>query len=170
MGGLVIRIVLAVVVTTAVALFARTEGVQARELATAQGTITIAAPAAGMANPRCDQLIVEARDALDNHLIADTHGAVDTDGTCKYTLSVPAQSAVWFHLRMALVSSVSTAPSGGEATAQPTGGTAGGDTAVGASRAGHTPSARSVQIRWTVISPNTFFFNPGEQKTIPLSY
>jgi hypothetical protein len=170
MGSLVIRIVLAVVVTTAVALFARTEGVQARELATAQGTITIPAAAAGMSNPRCDQLIVEARDALDNHLIADTHGAADADGACKYTLSVPAQSAVWLRLRMALVSSTTTVPSGGEATTQPTGGAPAGDTAVGASRAGHTPSARSVQIRWTVISPNTYFFNPGEQKTIPLSY
>ena len=170
MSGLVIRIVLAVVVTTAVALFARTEGVQARELATAQGTITITPAAAGMSNPRCDQFIVEARDALDNHLIADTHGVVDSDGGCKYTLSVPAQSAVWLRLRTALVSSVTTAPSGSEPAAAPTGGTTTGDTAVGASRAGHTPSARSVQIRWTVISPNTFFFSPGEQKTIPLSY
>ncbi|HEX3468053.1 MAG TPA: hypothetical protein VHT05_08260, partial [Candidatus Elarobacter sp.] len=37
-------------------------------------------------------------------------------------------------------------------------------------RAGRAPAGRAVQIRWTVISPNTYFFAPGEQKTIPLSY
>jgi len=165
MGWLVIRIVLAVVATTSIALLARLEGVQARELATASGPITIAAAPAGMASPRCEQLIVEARDALDNHLIADTHGAPDADGACSYTLTVPAQSAVWIHVRPALVSSVTTAPS-----TQNAGVPAGTNGTAGASRPDHVPSARSVQIRWTVISPNTYFFNPGEAKTIPLSY
>ena len=53
MGSLMIRIVLAVVSTTAVALFARAENVSAAELATAQGTISIAAAPTGMAAPRC---------------------------------------------------------------------------------------------------------------------
>jgi hypothetical protein len=170
MGLVVNRIVLSVVVTTAVGLFARPEAVQARELAAAQGTITIAAAPAGMESPRCDELVIEARDALDNHLIADTHGAPNTDGTCKYSLSVPAQSAVWLHIRPALVSSIGGAPPSGASSTHATGAPVTGDNTEAASRAGHTASARSVQIRWTVISPNTYFFNPGEQKTIPLSY
>jgi hypothetical protein len=156
MGSLMIRIVLAVVATTAVALFARAENVSAAELATAQGTISIAAAPTGMAAPRCADLIVEARDANDNHLMAQAHPALDADGACKYALSVPAQSAVWLHLREALVSSTGTV-----APAAPNN--------APVAKPG-APAVRAVQIRWTAISPNTYFFAPGEQKTIPLSY
>lgn len=178
MGALMVRIVLAVVATTAVALFARAESVSAAELATAQGTIAIATAPAGMTSPRCADLIVEARDALDNRLISQTHPELDADGTCKYELTVPAQAAVWLHLRAALVSSTSagspngaapgTPPTG--AAAPPTGGAPATDHDAAVARAGKAPAGRAVQIRWTVISPNTYFFAPGEQKTIPLSY
>jgi len=165
MGSLMIRIVLAIAAITALTMFARSESVSARELATAQGPITIAAAPAGMRAPRCSELIVEARDANDNHLIAETHPEVDAEGVCKYALSVPAQSAVWIHLREALVSSESISG------AEPAGAsTAGADSSIAAARAGRVPSSRSVQIRWTVISPNTYFFTPGEQKTIPLNF
>lgn len=180
MGALMVRIVLAVIATTAVALFARAENVSAAELATAQGIVTIAPAPAGMASPRCTDLIVEARDANDNHLISQTHPALDADGTtCKYELSVPAQSAVWIHLRAALVSSTSAGgpnagtPGGAEpnATAHTAGAPATADpTDASVAKAGRAPAGRAVQIRWTVISPNTYFFAPGEQKTIPLSY
>ncbi len=43
MGSLMIRIVLAIAAVTALVMFARAESVSARELATAQGPITIAA-------------------------------------------------------------------------------------------------------------------------------
>ncbi len=118
-----------------------------------------------MRSPRCSELVVEARDANDNHLIAETHPELDAEGACKYALTVPAQSAVWIHLREALVSSESAA--GVEsAGASPVG----AESSTAAARAGRAPSARSVQIRWTVISPNTYFFTPGEQKTIPLNF
>ena len=161
MGSLMIRILLATAAIVALTMFARAESVSARELATAQGPITIAAAPAGMRAPRCSELVVEARDANDNHLIAETHPENDAEGVCKYVLTVPAQSAVWIHLREALVSSESIEPAGASS--------AGADSSVAAARAGRVPSARSVQIRWTVISPNTFFFTPGEQKTIPLN-
>jgi hypothetical protein len=164
MGSLMIRIVLAVVATTVLAFFARTEGVSAHELATAEGPISIAAAPAGMRSPRCSELVVEARDANDNHLIAETHPETAADGVCKYALSVPAQSAVFLHLREALVSSESLPAERQGASA------AGADSSLAAARAGRVPSARSVQIRWTVISPNTYFFAPGEQKTIPLNF
>lgn len=151
MGALVIRILLAAAAITALALFARAESASASELATAEGPIAIATAPAGMRSPRCSELVVEARDANDNHLIAETHPETDADGVCAYALSVPAQSAVWIHLREALVSSESSSGSS-------------------APRADRVPSARSVQIRWTVISPTTFIFVPGEVKKVPLSF
>ncbi len=166
MGSLMIRIVLAVAATTALALFARAENVSAAELAGAQGTISIAAAPAGLASPRCADLIVEARDANDNHLIAQTHPALDADGACKYALSVPAQSAVWLHLRMALVSSTS-APGATPVTATVAAPAGAANSTVAKPAA---PAGRAVQIRWTAISPNTYFFAPGEQKTIPLTF
>jgi hypothetical protein len=154
MGPLTIRIILAAAAITALALFAKSEAVSARELATAQGPITIAAAPAGMRSPRCSELIVEARDANDDHLIAESHPEIDADGVCKYALSVPAQSAVWIHVREALVSTEVSSPSAAAPAAVPA----------------PAPAGRSVQIRWTAISPNTYFFTPGEQKTIPLNF
>ena len=152
MGSLMIRIALAAAAITALALFAKAESVSARELATAQGPITIAAAPAGMRSPRCSELVVEARDANDDHLIAESHPEIDADGVCKYALSVPAR-AVWIHVREALVSTEVISPSGAPPAAVPA----------------SAPAGHSVQIRWTAISPNTYFFTPGEQKTIPLN-
>lgn len=75
----------------------------ARELATAKGTIAISEARPGTRAPSCSELIVEARDALDNHLIAETQAAIDEAGACRYTLSVPAQSAVWLRAQPVLV-------------------------------------------------------------------
>ena len=129
----------------------------ARELALAQGTIAIHDAAAGQRSPECSELVVEARDALDNHLIGRTQ-PTGTDGTCRYALSVPAQTAVWLRLRPALVDAARVDM------------TSSGSTYVPAPRAGGTASSRSVQIRFTVIAPNTYFFAPNESKTVPLSY
>jgi hypothetical protein len=72
-----------------------------RELATAQGTIAISDARPGLRAPACSELIVEARDALDNHLIADTQPTADETGACRYSVSVPAQSAVWLRVQPA---------------------------------------------------------------------
>jgi hypothetical protein len=130
----------------------------ARELAVARGPIAIHDAASGQRSPACAELVVEARDALDNHLIGRTQPQTDTDGTCRYALSVPAQTAVWLRLRPALVASERVDM------------TSAGSTYVPAPPAGRLASSRSVQIRFTVISPNTYFFAPNEQKTVPLSY
>ena len=124
----------------------------AGELAVAEGPIAIHEPAAGERSVACGELFVEARDALDNHLIAQTRPAVAEDGTCRYAISVPAQSAVWLRLRPALV-----------AAARAT-------IFLPSSSADHRISSRGVQIRWTVIAPATNFFAPGEHKTVPLTY
>ena len=127
-----------------------------RELAIAEGTVAIHDAPAGQRSLACGELVVEARDALDNHLIGRTQPAI-ADGRCRYAISVPAQSAVWLRLRPVLVADARAdlATSG-----------------IGASpaRSDHRVSSRSVQLRFTVISPNTYFFAPGEQKTVPLSY
>ena len=130
----------------------------ARELAIAQGTIAIHDAPAGQRSPTCAELVVEARDALDNHLIGRTQPTTDADGVCRYALSVPAQTAVWLRLHPVLVASerVDT--------------TSAGSTYVPAPSADHRASSRSVQIRFTIISPNTYFFAPNEAKTVPLSY
>src|ERR1035437_6781585 len=77
----------------------------ARALAGARGPIAIHDAASGQRSPACAELVVEARDALDNHLIGRTQPQTDTDGTCRYALSVPAQTAVWLRLRPAPVAS-----------------------------------------------------------------
>jgi hypothetical protein len=128
----------------------------ARELALAQGPIAISEAPAGQRAPNCSELFVEARDALDNHLIAQTKPETDADGACRYALSVPAQSAVWLHARPALVAAARATPDGGSS--------------VGAPPSTHRYQGRGVQIRFTVIAPATYFFAPGEQKTVPLSY
>lgn len=130
----------------------------AGELAMAQGTIAISEPAAGQRAPACGELVVEARDALDSHLIGRAQPAVDTDGACRYAISVPAQSAVWLRLRPALVSGARVTPadfSGAGLAPAPS------------ERVG---SARSVALRFTVLAPTTYFFAPGERKAVPLSY
>jgi hypothetical protein len=128
----------------------------ARELALAQGTIAISDAPAGQRAPLCSELFVEARDALDDHLIAQTKPETGADGACRYALSVPAQSAVWLHARPALVAAARATSDGGSG--------------VGAPPSLHRIQGRGVQIRFTVIAPATYFFAPGEQKTVPLSY
>ena len=128
----------------------------AREIALAQGTIAISEAPSGLRAPTCSELLVEARDALDDHLIGKTKPELDADGACRYAISVPAQSAVWLHARAALVAAARATPDGGSS--------------VGAPPSTHRFQGRGVQIRFTVIAPTTYFFAPGEQKTVPLSY
>ncbi len=131
----------------------------AAELATAAGTIAISQPATtGERAPACEQLVVEARDALDSHLIGRTQPALDTDGACRYAISVPAQSAVWLRLRPALVSGARF------------GGADISGAVLRAASSGHVASARSVALRFTIAAPTTYFFAPGEHKTVPLAY
>jgi hypothetical protein len=139
--------------TAAVAIAAVPQPAVARELALAQGIITIRDPAPGLRNPKCSEFVVEARDALDNHLIAETQPTLDAEGACRYALSVPAQTAVWLHLMPLLVA-------GSRSIA------AGGPVAPPASRS----ASGSVGIRFTIIAGTTYFFAPGEQKTVPLTY
>ena len=133
-------------------------GAVAGELAIAQGAIAIAGPAAGQREPACGELVVEARDALDNHLIGRAQPVLDTDGACRYAISVPAQSAVWLRLRPALVAGTRLTPSDFSGAGLATAGSE------------HLASARSVALRFTVMAPTTYFFAPGERKTVPLSY
>ncbi|HEY0393270.1 MAG TPA: hypothetical protein VGD01_02130 [Candidatus Elarobacter sp.] len=132
--------------------------VSAREIALAQGPIAIRDATAGQRSPSCGELVVEARDALDNHLIGRTHPETAQDGTCRYALSVPAQSAVWLRVRAALVADARVMAPG---AAMPM---------SAAPSSEHRVSSRAVQLRFTVIAPTTSFFEPGEQKTIPLTY
>jgi hypothetical protein len=142
--------------TAAIAIGAVPQPALARELALAQGIITVREPATGLRNPTCSEFVVEARDALDNHLIAETKPALDTAGVCRYALSVPAQTAVWLHLMPLLVAGSRSVAATNALGAQP------------------APSARassgSVGIRFTIIAGTTYFFAPGEQKTVPLTY
>jgi hypothetical protein len=142
----------------ALAVAALAQPVLAHELALANGTIAIHDATDGQRSPTCAELVVEARDALDNHLIGRTQPETDPDGTCRYALSVPAQMAVWLRLRPALVADAHVDM------------TSAGGTFVPAPPADHRASSRSVQIRFTIIAPNTYFFAPNEQKTVQLSY
>ena len=126
------------------------------ELATASGAITTHDPAAGERIPTCRELVVEARDGLDNHLIGRAQPVAGDDGSCRYAISVPAQSAVWLRLRPVLVDDARAFGPGTATAAAPV-----------STRA---VSSRSVQLRFTIIAPTTFFFAPGEQKTVPLTY
>ena len=137
----------------------------AAELATAQGTIAIREAPAGQRSPTCAELVVEARDALDNHLIGLTHAEDDASGVCRYALSVPAQSAVWLHPRPVLVDSVRSAAAEIRSPAD------------SAPARGPLPSATrervstaSVQLRFRIVAPETQFFAPGERKTVSLTY
>ncbi len=126
----------------------------ARELATAQGTIAISEAWPGLRAPTCGELVVEARDALDNHLIAEAQPTTDEAGACRYAVTVPAQTAVWLRLRPVLVAGARIG--GAIANAPP---------AIKA-----RPSSGSVSLRFTIIAPTTYFFVPNEHKAIPLSY
>ena len=160
MEGTVCRYDLRLVVALAagLVLVLAPQSLRATELALAQGTIAIHDAPAGEQSPACSQLVVEARSAQDNHLIGRTQPTAQTDGSCRYALSVVAQSAVWLRVRAALVAAERL-----DATSAAAGG-------AGAARDDRRVSSRAVALRWTVISPNTFFFAPGETKTISLSY
>lgn len=124
------------------------------ELATALGTVAIADAAPGQRSPACAELVVEARGALDNHLIGITHPALDRDGACRYELTVPAQTAVWLRVRPELVAGARVTTM--SAYAPPL-------------RSSRTSSA-SVQLRWRTIAPQTYFLAPGERKIAALAY
>ncbi len=132
----------------------------ARELAMARGIIAISEARPGLRAPACGELIVEARYALDNHLIGETQPTMDEAGACQYAVSVPAQTAVWLHVHPALVASVRS----GDAKARL------GD-ATAHTGTGHDLTRNSsVGLRFTTIASTTYFFTPGEQKTILLTY
>lgn len=151
--GVVAAVIALAVVVAGIGAPQRAEAV---EIALAQGTIAIHEAAAGMRSPSCSELVVEARDGLDNHLIALTQPQTDANGNCHYAVSVPAQSAVYLHARPALVAAERWDPASGTASVAPT--------------SGRHVVGRGVQIRWSVITPTTYFFAPGEQKTVQLSY
>ncbi len=161
MGSSFVRVAAGAVVVSALALSAVPANAAARELATAQGTITISEARPGLRAPSCREFVVEARDALDNHLIAETQPATDESGACRYALTVPAQTAVWLHVIPTLVAGSRVA--GGTATNFTS-----ARTNVAASD--RARPAQSVALRFTIIGPTTYFFAPGEQKTVPLSY
>jgi hypothetical protein len=127
----------------------------ATELATAQGVIAISEARAGLRAPSCSDLVVEARDALDDHLIAETRPTTDESGACRYSVSVPAQSAVWLRVTPVLVASVRAGD-----RVRPN--------ADASNRA--RPASGSVALRFTVIAPTTYFFAPNEHKTVSLTY
>jgi hypothetical protein len=143
------------VVTFAITLGTVPAYAAARELATAQGTIMISDARPDLRAPLCSELVVEARDALDNHLIAKTQSSADERGACRYALSVPAQTAVWLRLRPALVAGA---------------GMINGASVTPAQSMGARQSSGSVGLRFSIIAPTTYFFAPNEQKTVPLSY
>jgi hypothetical protein len=147
------RIAVDVIVVIAIAVAAVPAMAGTRELATAQGTILISEARPGLRAPSCSELVVDARDALDNHLIAEARPATDEAGACRYAVSVPAQSAVWLRVQPTLVAAARVGPA--VATLP----------AVGRER-----SSGSVALRFTIVAPTTYFFAPNEQKTIPLSY
>ena len=136
----------------AFAMFLPTDAV-AREIATAQGAIAISEPRPGLRAPSCSELAVEARDALDNHLIAEVQPATDSAGACRYAVSVPAQTAVWLRVQPALVA-----------------GARFGGAVVSPNSAARERSSGSVALRFTIVAPSTYFFAPNEQKVVPLSY
>jgi hypothetical protein len=151
--GLPFRIAVDAVVVLAIAVAAVPALAGTRELATAQGTIVISEGRLGMRAPLCSELVIEARDALDNHLIAETQPAKDEAGACRYSVSVPAQTAVWLRVQPVLV-----------AAARASGAVANSPTTA------RERSSGSVALRFTVIAPTTYFFAPNEQKIVPLSF
>jgi hypothetical protein len=149
------RVVVGAVIAFSITLGAVRANAVARELATAQGTIVISEARPGLRAPLCSELVVEARDALDNHLMAETQPTSDEAGACRYVLSVPAQTAVWLRLQPVLV-----------AGAHVINGAIANTPASGRARS----SSGSVGLRFSVIAPTTYFFAPNEQKVVPLMY
>ncbi len=124
----------------------------AAELATVRGTIAIAGQAPAS---RCGELVVEARGALDAHLIALTQPAAGADGACRYALSVPAQTAVWLSVHTgAVLAPVNAARLNPVALR---------------ARPGQ-PARASVALRFTVVAATTYFFAPGEDTMVPLAF
>ncbi len=149
------RIVVGLVVVFATALRAVPGDAASRELATAQGPIVISDARPGLRSPSCNELVVEARDALDNHLIAETQPTVDEAGLCQYALTVPAQTAVWLRVQPALVAGIRVI----------------NGVMVSAPASRQAPLARgSVALRFTIISPTTYFFAPGVTQIVRLVY
>ena len=151
---LCIRIVLRAVVVFAIAAVPAYGSAQ--ELAMAQGPISISEAPPGLRARACSKLVVEARDALDNHLIAQTQPSTDESANCRYALTVPAQKAVWLRLQIALVTGAHRV----EAADAPT--------TVAAGRG--QGSTGTVALRFTIVASNTYFFAPNEVKTVVLSY
>jgi hypothetical protein len=149
------RVAVDIVVVIAIAVAAVPALAGARELATVQGTIAISEARPGLRAPSCSELVVEARDALDNHVIGETQPATDEAGACRYALSVPAQTAVWLRLQPVLVA-VARVVNSSNASAIP-------------SLRAHSASG-SVGLRFTIIAPTTYFFEPNERKTVLLTY
>jgi hypothetical protein len=143
------------VVAVSLLWYAMPASAGARELATAQGTIVISEPRTGLRAPTCSELIVEARDALDDRIIAETQPATDQTGACRYALSVPAQTAIWLRPRPALVAGVRILD---------------GANADQVRSGPVRPSRGSVAIRFTLIASATYFFVPNERKTVLLIY
>ncbi len=124
----------------------------AAELATVRGTIAL--PSSASAS-RCGELVVEARAALDDHLIGLTQPAAGDDGACRYALTVPAQTAVWLSVHTgAVLAPVNAARL---------------DPVELHARPGR-PARAAVALRFTVIAASTFFFAPGEEATVPLAF
>ncbi|GAC1574908.1 MAG: hypothetical protein NVS3B7_07080 [Candidatus Elarobacter sp.] len=139
----------------------------AHELALATGTITIREAPSGLRSPTCGELVVEARDALDNRLFGQTHAEIDAEALCRYAISVPAQTAVWVRLRPALVDAARSTAAAGD----PDGASSGAPSrpATSGDRGGRRASA-SVALRFRVVGGTTYVFVPGEQKIVPLTY
>ncbi|HEY0383042.1 MAG TPA: hypothetical protein VGC72_12670 [Candidatus Elarobacter sp.] len=155
MGLSFFRTAIGSVIVFTIALGAVPAFAAANVLATAQGIIVISEARTGLRAPSCSELVVEARDALDNHLIAETRPTTDDAGTCGYALSVPAQTAVWLRAQPVLIAGARII--------------AGVNTnRVGAGRT--SSSSASVALRFTIIAPTTYFFEPNERKSIQLSY
>ncbi len=149
------RVAVGVIVVCAIVFGAVPVYAAARELATAQGTIMITEARPGLRPPLCSELVVEARDALDNHLIAETQPTIDEAGNCHYALSVPAQGAVWLRLRPALIAGVRVVN---------------GANMNASSTVPRSPMGSSIALRFTIIGSTTYFFVPNEHKIVPLSY
>ena len=142
----------AVIAALAFAATAMPVRASAGELATAHGTIAFAAASSA----RCAGVVVEARAALDAHLIAVVRPAVDAAGVCRYEMTVPAQTAVWLSVHDAGVLAPVNAARLEPATFR-----------AGPGR----PARASVALRFTVVAASTYFFAPGEDRELaPLAY
>jgi len=99
--------------------------------------------------------VVEARDALDAHLIAVVRPRSDAEGACRYAITVPAQTAVSLSVHGAGVLAPVNAARLEPATYRAHPG---------------RPASASVALRFTLVAASTYFFAPGEEREIPLAY